>query len=262
MAYQLLHSSSQYFAIAAPNVTVPPVTLSVWIKAASIIDKHSALFIWRDAIQTGLILRYVAPNWELRYYVAGGNQFQTATGLALSVGVWQHACVSITSTQARLYLGANSFTNNVSHSSVTIDGAGDVGRDPFPGLAAFDGSIAEPAIWNVALSDTECRMLSLGISPLALNDRLPNLVLHKDLLRDVNRGRGPVLTPANGPSVVAHPPIRNPHSRRRTLFAPARILSPFRATTAAAHTSRVLEGCAAQSGAAAGATTPIGEVTS
>jgi hypothetical protein len=262
VAYQLLNSSSQYFTIAAPNITVPPVTLSVWIKATSIIDKHSALFIWRDTIQTGLILRYVAPNWELRYYVAGGNQFQTATGLSLAVGVWQHACVAITSTQARLYLGANSFTNDVSHSSVAIDAAGDVGRDPFAAGVTFDGSIAEPAIWNLALSDAECRTLSLGISPLALKDRLPNLVLHKDLLRDVNRGRGPTLTPANGPSVVAHPSIRNPQSRRRTSLAPARILSPFRAITAAAYTSCALESCAATTGAAAGATTPFGEVTS
>jgi hypothetical protein len=238
------------------------VTLSVWIKATSIIDKHSALFIWRDAIQTGLILRYVAPNWELRYYVAGGSQFQTATGLSVAVGVWQHACVAITSTQARLYLGDNSFTNNVSHSSVTIDAAGDVGRDPFTAGVSFEGSIAEPAIWNVALSDAECRLLSLGISPLALKDRLPNLVLHKDLLRDVNRGRGPTLTPAGGPSVVAHPPIRNPQNRRRTAFAPARFFSPYHASTVAAHASCVLESCAALTGAAAGATTPIGEVTS
>lgn len=262
MAYQLLNSSSQYFAIAAPNITVPPVTLSVWIKAASIVGIHSALFMWRDVIQTGLLLRYTSPNWELRYYVAGGNQFQTSTGLSVAVGVWQHACVAITSTQARLYLGGSSFTNNVSHASVNIDAAGDLGRDPLPGLATFDGAIAEPAIWNVALSDAECRALSLGMSPLALKNHLPNLVLHKDLLRDVNRGRGPALTAAGAPSVVAHPPVRCPQNRRRKIFAPTRFLSPFHASTVAAHASRVLEGCAALTGAAAGATTPIGEVTS
>jgi hypothetical protein len=262
VAYQIVSSSSQYFTIAAPNITAPPVTFSVWIKASSIIDKHSALFVWRDTIQTGLLLRYASPNWELRYYVAGGNQFQTATGLNVAVGVWQHACLAITSNQARLYLGANSFTNNVSHSNVTLNAAGDLARDPLAGLISFDGAIAEPAIWNAALSDAECRALSAGISPLALKHRLHELVMHHDLVRDATRGQGPTLTAANAPTVAPHPSLRYPSSRLRAHFAPLRFNTPYRALTAAAHASCVLASCSTGTGAAAGATIPIGEVHS
>ena len=87
MAYQCVNASNQYFTIAAPNISVPPVTFSLWINTASIIAKSTALFIWRGSINTGVLLTYTSPNWELRYYVAGGTQWQTATGLYVSTGV-------------------------------------------------------------------------------------------------------------------------------------------------------------------------------
>ncbi len=165
MAYECVSASNQYFTIAAPNISVPPVTFSIWIHVSAIIDKNTALFVWRDTIQTGLLLRYVSPNWELRYYIANGNQWQTSTGLTVSTGVWQHLCVAVSSTQARLYLKGNTFTNNVSHATANINDAGDVARDPAPGLVSLQGSIAEPAIWNATLTDAEC--LRAGERPIA-----------------------------------------------------------------------------------------------
>ena len=174
MAYQCVNASNQYFTIAAPNISVPPVTFSLWINVSSVVAKDTALFIWRGSINTGLFLKYVNPNWELRYCVAGGTQWQTATGLYLSTGVWQHACVAISSSQARLYLNGTSFTNNVSHSTANINAAGDLARDPLADSShtSFNGSVAEAAIWTASLTDAECLALSKRVSPLRLTNRL------------------------------------------------------------------------------------------
>jgi Concanavalin A-like lectin/glucanases superfamily len=262
MAYECASASNQYFTIAAPNISVPPVTFSIWINATSIVDKNTALFIWRDVIQTGLLLRYVAPNWELRYYIANGTQWQTATGLFVSTGIWQHVCVAVSSTQARLYLNGSTFTNNVSHATTNINAAGDVARDPAPSVVSFQGSIAEPAIWNATLTDAECRALGNGLSPLCLKHRLPSLVMYRDLIRDPNRGFGPALTPVNAPTVAPHPPMRYPHGRLQTMFSPAHFLAPFRPSIATAQASPVAKGDAELVGAARGTTQPVGEVTS
>jgi hypothetical protein len=264
VAYQCVNASNQYFGIATLNISVPPVTFSLWVNTASTIAKDSALFLWRGAVNTGVLLRYIAPNWELRYFTAGGTQWTASTGLQLSTGVWQHVCVAITSTQGRVYLDGASFTNNVSHATANINEAGDLARDPFvsPTHTSFNGSIAEAAIWSAALSDAECLALAKRISPLQLKNRLHDLVLYKDLVRDLNRGIGPALTAANGPGVVPHPPLVGPASRAQSCFHAARFQTPYRSSSAAAHTSFTRSGCAQLAGAASGVTIPIGEVSS
>ncbi len=255
MAYQCNIASSQYFNVAALNVTVPPVTLSMWINVASVVaNKHSALYIWRGTINTGLLLRYAGATWELRYFVGGGNEWQLSTGLTVTTGAWQHACVAITSTQARLYLNGTLFTNNASHASATINAAGDVANDSIDTTThtPFNGMIAEAAIWSEALSNDECLALSKRISPLALSNHLHSLVLFKDLVRDLNRGIGPALTAVNGPGVAAHPPLIYPSIGRRLVMpsgtAPP-IQPPYRVASGLFDANRAVAGAAAITGA-------------
>jgi len=264
VAFQCVNASNQYFTIPALNVSVPPVTFSLWINTASIVAKSTALFIWRGSVNTGIFLIYSSPNWELRYYVNNGTQWQTATSLFVATGVWQHVCVAISSSQARLYLYGVSFTNNVSHTTVNIDEAGDLARDPFPDAfhTSFNGAVAEAAIWTAALSDAECLALSKRLSPLALRHHLHSLVLYKDLIRDLNRGVGPTISAVNGPSVVAHPPLIYPVNRLQSSFAQAHFVPPFRLSTATAEANLVARGSAELAGAAEGAIQSIGEVSS
>lgn len=264
MAYQCANASDQYFTIAAPNISVPPVTFSIWIKVSAVVAKHSALFLWRGSINTGLLLWYAASNWELRYYIGGGSQWQTATGLIVSTGVWQHVCLAVSGSQARLYLDGAGFTNNVSHATANVNAAGDLARDPLADSThtSFNGSIAEAAIWSATLSDAECLALARRLSPPQLKNRLPNLVFYKDLIRDLNRGVGPALTAVNAPGAVAHPPMIYPASRLRPNCPPAHFSSPYRLATAAADANRAVVGSAELAGTTAGGTHPIGEVSS
>lgn len=264
MAYQCVNSSDQYFTLAAPNISLPPVTFSIWIKVSAVVAKHSALFLWRGSINTGLLLWYAASNWELRYFIGGGSQWQASSGLMVSTGIWQHVCLAVSSSQARLYLDGVSFTNNVSHASANINAAGDLARDPLADSThtSFNGSIAEAAIWSATLSDAECLALARRLSPPQLKNRLPSLVLYKDLIRDLNRGMGPALTAVNAPSVVAHPPMIGPANRLQRICPPAHFLSPYRLATASADANRAVVGSAELAGTAAGETHPIGEVSS
>lgn len=264
MAFSCVNASLQHFTIASPNISAPPVTFSIWLNTTSIVAANSALFHWRGSIQTGLLLRYFAPDWHLRYYVGSGLEFLTDTGHKLSTGAWQHACLTLTSTQARVYLDGVVFTNNVSHATAVINDAGYLGRDPFPdaGHTTFNGTLAEPAIWNVALSHDECLALAKGVSPLALANRLPNLMMYHDLIRDPARGIGPALTPVNAPDASAHPPVREPQGRRSFILPRANFVSPFHPASRVADSSRVSQAIAATVGAASGATLPIDEVSS
>jgi hypothetical protein len=261
MAYECASASNQYFTMAAPNISVPPVTFSIWLKVSSIVPANTAMFVWRGAINTGLLLRYIGTNWQLRYFVANGSQWQTDTGLNVTPGVWQHACVAITSSQARVYLGGASFTNNVAHATANLNAAGDMAYDP-ANQVAFNGSIAEPAIWNVSLTDAECLALANRFSPLRLSSRLANLVMYRDLIRDTSRGFGPALATVNGPTVAPHPPMRYPQGNLIPAFSPAHFLAPFHPSIATAHASPAVQGSAELVGAAQGATQPIGEVSS
>jgi hypothetical protein len=246
VAYQCVNASSQYFTVQAPNITAPPVTFSMWINMTSVIAKESALYLWRGSINTGVLLHLNGGAWELRYFIAGGTEWQVASGLFLSAGVWQHACVAISSSQARLYLNGVSFTNNASHSSININAAGNIANDPFNPAThtSFNGRIAEAAIWNAALSDEECLALSKRLSPLALTSRLHDLVLYKDLVRDLNRGMGPALTAVNSPTVIEHPPLVCPAVVPQ-MFPPRVFSAPYRAASGLVDANRALVGLSA-----------------
>lgn len=264
MAIDCVNASFQHFTIAAPNISVPPATFSIWLKTSSIVAVNSGLFHWRSSIETGLILRYLSSAWHLRYYVANGFEWAVNTGHTLSTGVWQHACLSLSPTQGRVYLDGVLFTNNTTHATANLNATGYLGRDPFPDAnhSTFDGALAEPAIWNAALSDAECLALAKGVSPLALTNRLPNLIMYHDLIRDANRGFGTVLSPINSPAAAPHPPLRCRANRMQSQIPRARFLSPYRPATSSSHGGRTAEGCAQVAGVSAGLSLPNGEVSS
>lgn len=264
MAYECLNASLQHFTFPALNVSVPPVTFSMWINTASIVAKDTALFCWRGTTNTAVLLTYVAPNWQVRYFVNNGLQWQTATGLNVATGLWQHVCVAIETSQARLYLDGTLFTNSTTHTSASINTTGYLARDPLvsPTHTSYNGSIAEAAMWTTALPHAECLALAKRMSPLLMKNRLHDLIFCKDLVRDADRGIGATVTAVNSPTIVPHPPIIWPQSRLRARMPPPRFVAPYRHLTGAVDADRAVRGGAAIRGAASGILLPIGEVSS
>jgi hypothetical protein len=265
MAQQCVSASDQYFTFPALGTSAPPITMSIWFKVASIVvGKHTAMFCWRGSINTEFFLRSSGSTWQLRYSIAGGSQWNITTGLNVSTGIWQHACVAITSSQARLYLDGTVFTANVSHGSTSVDDTGYLAKDPFEDGArvSFNGAIGEAAIWNAALTSEECQALAKRVSPLALAQRIPNLVLYRDLMRETTRGIGPALTAVNSPTVAAHPPVVHRLGKTHIGVRPAHFVAPYLPARGITHTSRVARAAAETAGVSAGTIASYGEVSS
>ena len=82
----------------------------------------------------------------------------------------------------------------------------------------MSGSIAEPAVWNVVLTDAEVAILGAGFSPLFV--RPQNLVFYPDLIRGLNDKVGGLTLTANGTVVSAHPPIIYPANVKVGIVVP------------------------------------------
>lgn len=130
------------------------------------------------------------------------------------------------------------------------------------GSIAFDGAMADVAIWDTALGEAAIAQLAAGFSPLTLTGALQHLAVYYDLVRTINRpGIGPVATTGGVLAAAPHPAIRFPTSEvRLTSSAPSLISGPHRRQTGAAIGGASEAGTALVPGIAAGTLTPIGEV--
>ena len=72
--------------------------------------------------------------------------------------------------------------------------------------SSMNGSIAEPAIWNVALTDAEIASLAAGFTPDQI--RPQSLQFYAPLVRDLVDARGGrTITNVNSATVATHPRI-------------------------------------------------------
>ena len=118
------------------------------------------------------------------------TESQVAQTVEYTVGVWNHACaVHAASNDRRAYLnGGNkaTSTNDRGVSSIDLFTIGALGlATP---TAFMSGSIAEAAVWDVALTDAEVAILGLGYSPLMV--RPQNLTFYVPLIRDDDNDLG------------------------------------------------------------------------
>lgn len=139
----------------------------------------------------------------------GGEKFNNATAQPLD-GVTHHGCAVFTSSTSRtIYIdGGNSASNTDSiayDSNIDTTTLG-VSDDSSPSQF-MSGFIAEPAIWNVALSVGEIEALAAGFSPRLI--RPSALVFHPDLIRGIFDWKGNAIS-VTGTTVVAHIDMKYP----------------------------------------------------
>lgn len=89
---------------------------------------------------------------------------------ALSSGTWYHGLLVRDAGTAQLYLNGSTAGSSSSSTPYTPDGSSDtsvgVRRNSAPGFDwYFNGSIAEAAMWNIALSLSQIQGLAKGYSP-------------------------------------------------------------------------------------------------
>lgn len=201
-----LNGLTQYFTASAP-LNIEPLTFVSWVLPTTI--NNGAIV---DICQAGGGSKISMRQIDNKLQVA---TVATSTALAITTttfttGVWNHATAIFASRSFRRALlnGTNSATDtaNAGAFSGTLDtlllGAR---MNTTPGLL-FTGSLAETAVYNVALSDDDVRMLARGFSPRKV--RPQNLVFYVPGIRTVQDIRGGIqVTGTGGPTVTDHPRI-------------------------------------------------------
>ncbi len=208
MAREFDDGSSQYLINSSSPVSGEPLTMACWFYMPNTTTTYVPLSVGETSSgYYHAIFRY--NNGDLYAFTVGdaGNSSATATAQP-SANTWHHAAaVFAANNDRRIYLdgsnkGTNSTTNNNSPDRVTIG----VTADNSP-VGHMSGSIAEAAIWNVALLDFEVWLMGkLKLSPQWI--RPQNLVFYPPLLLDEDYDivGGLQMTPTNSPTVVSHPP--------------------------------------------------------
>ena len=205
-------ASSEYLDYSGAILSSVPMTFAAWVKSDT-----ASLGQWIIAIS--------AANWPgsgsyFVLYLSDTDYLSAASYKAYaeaitttqwSTGTWHHAAGVFATTSSRsVYLdgggkGTNATSSTPSSLDATTIGAGY--WDQAVNSSPFSGSIAEAAIWNVALTDAEVAILATGVSPRSV--RPESLVFYVPLVRDDDEDLvgGLSLTPINTPSISAHPRV-------------------------------------------------------
>ena len=197
---------------ASTPITAYPFTLSAWIKPdvnvsgtiLALMDT-SAQFD-RCLIGHGQGVNVSRASLTLR---VNGNPQTIQTTTSLSNGVWGLVTgVFASATDRRIYLNAAGSAQSVTSLTCAAFDRIDIANQNTTNL--FDGTIAEVAAWNVALTVDEMTQLSLLFSPKQV--RPQSLRFYSKLIGrnspELDIARGLSLTYTGSPAYADHPRIR------------------------------------------------------
>lgn len=202
--------------------TAVPLTLACWFWAASgTMSGSKRLVNLKASASSHHFGIYIDNRVYARTFGGSDADATSSNGSAPSEQAWHHACgVFAASNDRRAYLnGGNKGTNATSQ---TPSGLNQTHVGTFDGSSsAWNGRLAEAAVWSAALTDEEVLSLARGVSPLLIRpDSLASywpLVGRDGPEIDVKGGRNLTLT---GTSAADHPRVYRPH-KRVSVFVPA-----------------------------------------
>jgi len=213
------NGTSNRITLSKASLTGIPVTISAWINPSSLSSAQREIFIIQlSSFATIIAIEYrpdLAGNTIYgNFNGASGNAAPFATAQITNANQWYHGCViaySATSTAAFLN-GGNKGTSAVNFGTQSAPNLSFIGSYNSGGF--FAGSIADVAVWNVALSDAEVTALAQGIRPQFV--RPASLVgwwpldgilsPESDLSGNRNNGVLTGTTLANGPPITLFTP--------------------------------------------------------
>ena len=212
MAYSFVRASSQYIQATSSPITDIPITLFARAYSGNTTNNQALLSL---CAATGLNAHWInysgAEPGDPAVSVSYGTGIGVAsTSSAYSTNTWQALVgrfISDTSRNVTLdaFTGTNATSAPVTEASidrlqiacVTLSGAVQ---------NAFDGRLAETAIWTENLNDDEVASLTKGFKPTRI--RPQSLVFYAPLVRNLQDTRGGLaLTNNNSATVADHPRV-------------------------------------------------------
>lgn len=262
MARLFTSASSEYAEYTSGSpVTAAPLTMACWFRPADDTTRSTLINLVQSADDTHRWTLEAAGNVAgdtIRYFaVAGGANSVAITTTGFTANTWHHCCaVEASSSDRRVFIdGGSKGTQTASRVPASINRI-TVGafRSGASNSLHANGRIAEAAIWNVALTDSEVLALARGVHPLDM--RPANLVAYWPLLgndspeRDIHP-RSALVTSfpltLNGTTKANHAPVALHRQYRRTaggVLVPD--TSAFTATAALSVAPAVASGTAAR----------------
>ncbi len=212
MALRFTQASNETASALATVATAAPVTIAAWVYPVTTTAQQFAVTLYKASdLNQHFTLGYDATNW---FALArdGGTPGSSLSG-TVATNTWTHAgAVFASSTSRTIYKnGVAGTANTTSIVPAGIDSIA-LGKEMSSG-DSLDGSLAEVAIWSVALSASEMASLAAGCSPLLI--RPASLLAyyplgngHRTGTTTIDRWRNRYdLTESNTPTVADHPRV-------------------------------------------------------
>lgn len=177
MGYLFDDASSESLTVASATVTEVPLTLAGWFKADDDTIEMAGMSVSVNASNrhASIMFRGDVGGDPIQASFKGTTTVGTASGGSGFVsGTWVHVAAVFGASNSR-YL----YTDGTAGSEGTVE-CGTLSADQMSvgerrGSLFFSGSIAHPAVWNVALSAVDIGALASGASPLMVRpDALKN----------------------------------------------------------------------------------------
>ena len=208
MAFKFAAASTQYLSGSAP-VTAAPFTISAWFKLDTRFANRAIVTLSQNSGTQRWILYATAGNNTAFFVNDAGGFTQPQVIQTLNTGIWYNAvAVEASATDHRLFLnGGSKNTTSDNRAPASVIGL-NIGNDRYSNTNnnPMDGSIADVAIWNTALTDAEVASIAKGFSATKMQPG--NLVFYAPLVRDLIDYSGSLaLTNNNSATVSDHPRI-------------------------------------------------------
>lgn len=212
MAYSFDGTANRRLTASSAPVTAAPFTLFARIRATGTGSNRRILQIADSSSVDRFALQIVGNNFPLlaRYSVQEGantTDFPQGTAGNVTANTWYAQTAVETATNSRaLFLDTATFTNTTSRtpSSISLTSIG--GTSNAAGFTAFNGQIAEAAMWNATLTADEIKSLAQGFKPTRI--RPQSLKFYAPLVRDLHDLRDALtITNNNTVTVADHPRV-------------------------------------------------------
>jgi hypothetical protein len=169
---RVFNGSSDYLEYGSGAVvTGTPLTMACWVRMAVATGINTLMNLAVTSNNTNHF-KLMAEGGTVGDPIgfrcrAGGTEVRADSTTGYAVGTWHHACgVAVSATDRRVFIDGGSKgteTTSTTPSGLNVTRVGVGGGSSLTNYC--NGTIAEAAVWNAALSDEEIAILAKGLSP-------------------------------------------------------------------------------------------------
>lgn len=201
MAYAFGGSAN---VISSTATVTLPFTVSLWCNPDSVGATSEVLIALGADTRYQIQTDNTNPGRILARVINGGTNPFASSSNVIATGQWAHIIAQFQTTTSRFVSVNGTTSSSVTSASITPTNEMFIGARKASGVigAGFVGKIAEVAVWNAGIGQTQFEVLSKGFCPTRI---LPeHLIFYAPLIRETIDVRGGAALTVSGPTASAH----------------------------------------------------------